>query len=652
MLYEVVTGRRPFAGSSQIATLAAILHEAAVPATSVNPEVPAQVEKLLNKCLEKEPDRRYQSSEDLATDLRRLLRDLEPARQSAQARTELAPAVSQRPSIAVLPFQNMSTESAHSFFAGGLHDELLTQLAKVAGLKVISRTSVMGYKDTTKPLKVIGQELGVKTIVEGSVQVLGGRLRVNVQLIDAATDEHLWAERYDRTLDDAFAIQSDMAQQVVAAVGAALGADERREIAAAPTEDPEAYHLYIQGDSYRQRPGFQRQNFEVAQQLYERALARDPKFALAHAALSETHGHLYFQRFDPTAGRAARQREEAQKALCLAPDLPQAHAAMGRVYYWGEQDYGKALQEFEIALRGMPNDAELWNTIGAVHRRLGDWDAVRAAFDRAVQLNPRSADVLGALGGMTFTFLRQYSEALRAYDRSIALTSGWADSWAWDKAWALVLWKGDLDALKSFLAHVHTDEELGGLGTARRTRAELLLLERRAEALLELVRNAPDAAFRGQMFYTPTSLYSAWGHELRDDVGAAQTEYGAALDLLDSASGEFADDWRIHDARGLALAGLGRSHDALSEVQWLRGTHTYRFDAFSGPEIRARIALILVRAGESEGGLDEIERDLAGPGWLSAPLLRLDPRWDPVREHPRFKALLVKYADPEIPAAR
>ena len=288
--------------------------------------MPVDLDRVIEKALARAPADRYQHMEDVAVDLRRLRKGLEsgsfasyqelqhavpPRRRQVgrlallgsavvvavvaagvgllRLRPGLKPPVPSRPAhtrsaIAVLPFQNLSAEATHAYFAGGLHDELLTQLAKVAALRVISRTSVMGYQGTSKPLKVIADELGVGSLVEGSVHVVGERLRVNVQLIDAATDEPLWAERYDRTLDDAFAIQSEVAQEIVRAVGAALSTAEQGRMTAAPTADAEAYRLYLQGCDYYARPGISRRDRESAQHLYEQALALDPNFALAHAA--------------------------------------------------------------------------------------------------------------------------------------------------------------------------------------------------------------------------------------------------------------------------------------------------------------------------------------------------------------------------------
>ena len=246
----------------------------------------------------------------------------------------------------------------------------LTQLAKVASLRVIGRTSVLGYEETSKPLRQIGQELAVGSIVEASVQVVGNRLRVAVQLLDPVTQAELWAERYDRTLDDAFAVQSDIARQIVAAVGATVTGTEAGAIAAVPTQNAEAYQFYLQGLEYQRRPGFQRENLVIAQQLYERALALDSSFALAHAAISYVHAMMYKWGYDRSATRLALAQREADVALRLAPGLPQAHLAAGVRYQargifragLGQSnvrgDFRAALDQLNLGLQGAPNDPD------------------------------------------------------------------------------------------------------------------------------------------------------------------------------------------------------------------------------------------------------------------------------------------------------
>ena len=316
------------------------------------------------------------------------------------------------------------------------------------------------------------------------------------------------AERYDRTLEDAFAIQSEVAQQIVAAVGAVLTSVEQGRLTAAPTANAEAYRLYLQGREYWSRPGRFRQNIEIAQQLYERALALDPNFALAHAALSHMHGPMYWFRYDPSVARAARQREEAEVALRLAPNLPQAHFAMGLVHYFGRRDYRRALHEFAIALKGLPSDAQLFATIGYVHRRLGNWDEVSAAFEKAAQLNPRYADLFSDLGGESYLIVRRYADAVHAYDRALSLAPD-LHNVAISRGWTYVVWQGQLDTLRAVLSRVPRDADLGDPGGIVSQRAEFLLWERDADSLLQTLQTAHVDVFDEQNFFLPGALYAA-----------------------------------------------------------------------------------------------------------------------------------------------
>ena len=675
VLYEMLAGQPPFTGP----TVESIVHQHLVTeppnVTNIRPAVPASVAAALQRALAKTPADRFNPVALFAEALsgraaaagttvptapgaviptkrsRRRLALLGLASLVVVAgvfavgrwlRPGAAAPRHPRTAIAVLPFENLSAEGPNAYFAPGLHDELLTQLSKVAALTVISRTSVMGYAGTSKAIKLIGQELGVGTLVEGSVQVVGDRLRVNVQLIDAATDAHLWAEHYDRTLDDAFAIQSDVAQRIVAAVGVALGDAEQRRVAQAPTANAEAYRLYLQGREYYSRPGYLRQNQEMAQQLFERALALDPDFALARAALSQVHGSMYWWRYDPSAARAARQREEAEAALRLAPDLPQAHSAMGLAHYRGRRDYRRALEEFAIALAGLPNDAELWALTGYVHRRLGNWNEVVAAFEKATQLAPLDANLFYDLAGQTYEVMHRYAEAVRAYDRALSLVPDLHVA-AIRRGETYVLWQGQLDTLRTVLSQVPRDAELGTRGDVAAQRAALLLWERNADSLLQMLQTARVDVFDGQDFFLPTALYAAWAHQLRGDHAAARAAFASAHVRLDSVLRELPDDWRVHAARGLALAGLGRRDAALREARWLRQSVVYREDAYKGPSVAEDRARILAQAGEADAALDEIERLLARPSWLSVHTLRIDPRWDPIRNDPRFQALLRRY---------
>ena len=667
VLYEMLAGHPPFTGGTAHEILARHSMDAVPSLAAARPTVPEGLERAIATALAKVPADRFSTAAQFADALARRgsSATVGAARSSRRVARLAVIAVAgmvtvggailmlrpspkapgyARTAIAVLPLQNLSAQGPHAYFAGGLHDELLTQLSKVAALKVISRTSVMGYESTKTPLRQIASELGVGSVVEGSVQIEGSRLRVNVQLIDAATDAPVWAERYDRTLDDAFAIQSDVAQRIVAAVGAALSDAEQQRLAAVPTANAEAYRLYLQGREYLIRPGFLRRNEEIAQQLFETALARDPGFALAHAALSEVHGRMFWFRYDPSPALAARQRAEAEAALRLAPELPQAHVAMGLAHFWGRRDYRRALEEFRVALKGLPNDARVWQFIGTVHRRLGNWDEVLAAFEKATQLNPRDAQLFFGFGGYTYQLMHRYADAVRAYNRALTLVPDLYDA-ALAKGWTYVRWQGQLDTLRAALSQVPTAAELGPRGTRAALYVQLLHWERNADSLLQVLTMARAPVFEGQDFLLPSSLYAAWAHRLHGDRPAARAAFDSARVLLDSVLRELPDDWRVHAARGLALAGLGRRDETLQETRWLQQSVVYREDALQGPQVAEDRARILAQAGEVEAALDEIERLLAGPSWLSVHTLRLDPLWDPIRDHPRFKALLAKYAE-------
>jgi tetratricopeptide (TPR) repeat protein len=469
-----------------------------------------------------------------------------------------------------------------------------------------------------------------------------------VQLIDAATDAHLWAERYDRRLDDAFAIQSEVAQRIVAAVGGVLTSAEQGRLTAVPTANAEAYRLYMQGREYYMRPGYLPQNLDTAQYFLERALALDPGFALAHAALSEVHGFMYWFRYDPSPARAARMREEAEAALRLAPDLPQTHIAIGLVQYFGRRDWQRALDEYAIALRDLPNDAWLWGQIGYTHRRLGNWDKVFEAFEKARQLNPRDANLFWDLGGVSYLFVRRYADAVSAFDRTLILAPDLHDVAIW-RGLTYVRWHGQLDTLRAVLSRIPSDSQLMGTGSLTAWRASLLLWERNADGLLILLQNAHVALFEYQIWFLPAALYAAWAHRLRGEHPAARAAFELSRVLLDSVMRGLPDDWRVHAARGLTLAGLGRRGEALGEAHWLQQSEVYRSDLVDSRWVAEDRAQILAQAGDSEGALGEIERLLTGPSWVSVHTLRLDPLWDPLRSNPRFQALLAKGAQMPSP---
>ena len=672
VLYEMLAGHPPFIGGTAYEILARHALDALPSLTAARPNVPAAIERAIATALAKSPADRFSTAARFAEALSCGESGGTAAAASAQlprggqnrpggwvalgaaavvlagaflffrpGRKAAGPAEAafERTAIAVLPFQNLGGDEEHGYFAGGLHDELLTQLSKVAALRVISRTSVMRYAGSTSPLGEIARELRVGSVVEGTVQVVGRRLRVNVQLIDAATDAHLWADRYDRTLDDAFAIQSDVAQHIVSAVGVALSSIESRGLAEAPTANAEAYRLYLQGREYFTRPSRLRQDYETAQQLYERAVALDPGFALAHAALADVLGLMHLLRYDPSPERLTRVIAEAETAIRLAPDLPKAHEAAGMAYGLARGDFAKALESYLRAVQGLPNDARLRQRIGFSNRQVGKWDDALAAFAKSTELDPYDADLFFH-HGRTEDMTRRYAEAVQSQNRAQSLApdlhaAAIAKGWAYARGW------GQLDTLRAVLGRLPEVVALGPLGDLAAHRATLYLWERTPDRVLQVLGTALGPVFESELSFRPVALYAGWAHRLRGDRLAARAAFDSARMVVDASLARLPDDWQARAARGLTLAGLGDRAAALAEVRRLERRPVYP-GGYIDVQISEDRARILAQIGEAEAALDEIEQLLQGPSWLSVHTLRLDPIWDPIRDHPRFRAALAK----------
>jgi TolB-like protein len=296
-------------------------------------------------------------------------------------------------SIAVLPFDNLSEEKANAYFADGMQDEILTKLASVGDLKVISRKSTAKYKSTPEDLKTVAPELGVATVLEGSVQRAGDRVRVNVQLLDTHTDTHLWAKSYDRDLKDVFAVESEVAQEIADTLRAKLSPSQSNALAAAPTRDPEAYDLFLKGEyeEHQAESALNGELFDRAEAFYRQALARDPNFALAYARLAQSELTRHWFISNMTSAELAEVKSNIERALAIAAALPDAHLALGMFYYWGYRDYDPALRELDRALELQPSSSDSWNFRAAIHRRRGEWQRALTEFDRAAELNPRDS---------------------------------------------------------------------------------------------------------------------------------------------------------------------------------------------------------------------------------------------------------------------
>jgi TolB-like protein/Tfp pilus assembly protein PilF len=545
-------------------------------------------------------------------------------------------------SIAVLPFESLSDEKENAYFADGIQDDVLTNLSKIGDLKVISRTSVMPYRGKASNVREIGKTLGVGAILEGSVRRIGNRVRVNVQLINADTDEHMWAEDYDRELTDVFAIQTDLAQKIATELRAKLSPSEKAQIENKPTENGEAYLAFVQAHNLSNAvEDFDK--LKQSEQLYERAIELDPKFALAMARYSQLESWIA-RTMERTLQRREKAQTLAERALQLQPDLPEAHLARGYSYYWGDNDYDTALKEFEIAQRALPNESEVYLAIGAIQRRQGKWADSTTNLEKAASLNPKDIWALQNLA-YNYQMLRNFDKANATIDRALAF-----DPTALGplevKCQLAVAEKGDFSVTeKAFEAVKSVPMSAEQKLKTATSRADLFLVERKYREGLEAAENLPDdqlATFPGALGGKYYSIGFA-RKALNDTVGAGE----AFLKAKNAVEGELKRSPEVektHIQMAKVLAQLGEKDAAVAEAQRATELLPESKDAFGGPEITAGVAEVYSILGDSDRAIEILDGLLSRPSAVTVEGLKVNPIWDPLRSDPRFQALLQKYA--------
>jgi len=544
-------------------------------------------------------------------------------------------------SIAVLPFQNLSDEKENAYFADGIQDDILTNLSKIGDLKVISRMSVMSYRgDAVRNAREIGKALGVATLLEGSVRRAGNRVRVNVQLINANNDEHIWAEDFDRDLTDVFAIQSDLAQKIASALQAKLSPNEKARLDNRPTQNPDAYLLFVQAHDYANRTDMFRDTSLKAEQLFEQATKLDPNFAAAFAGLSMVESWAYHS-FDPLPARREKARTAANEALRLQPDLPEGHLALGFSYHYGDRDYERALAEFEIAKRGLPNESKAYFAIGAIQRRQGKWAESNANLEKAATLDPKNTDVLINLAS-NYMALRNFEAADKTVDRAIAAAPQ-SFATAGLKAYLAAAWRGDLSVAERQFSTIPPGVDPNGLVTW--VRSGMLMWQRKFPEALAVVQKFPGETL---ITYTtapaPKAFLEGTIHFLEGDKPRAQIEFEKARVVSEQLLREAPEDPARHAQHGLILAALGQKEEAIKEGKKAVELLPESRDAFDGPQSTAALAQIYAWTGELDEAFRLLDHLLAVPNGVAVPILKLDPIWDPLRKDPRFQALIDKYA--------
>jgi TolB-like protein len=552
-------------------------------------------------------------------------------------------------SIAVLPFENLSEEKANAYFAEGVQDEILTRLSNVRDLKVISRTSTAKYQSKPDNLKTVANELGVATLLEGAVQKLGDKVRVNVQLIDARTDSHLWAKSYDRDLKDVFAVQSEVAQQITDKLRATLSQSESHALTSVPTQDPQAYDLFLKGE-YELRaaesvPGAEA--YARAEGFYRQAITRDPKFAQAYAALAycSMSSHWFFSR--RTAEQLAEVKSLIDRALELAPDSPDAHFSLATFRYWGHREYDAALAELDRTLELQPNNAKARQTRGWIFRRQGKWEQYLSEAKLAQQLDPRDGNIPGNIA-LGYCALRQWNDAEQYASRALAIDPHLFVA-ANAQVTAQINGRGDIEGARQTLENYYSREQpafggvagtavSGTVGTiAGGNRVYVHVLSRRFNDALASWDTLPPLKAAPPSVRLPARTVIQL---LAADFAHAKSEAEQARPLIEKGSAERPDDLFARSELAWIYVALGRKADALRVAQEAADQLTIEMDAILGPAGQLGLAEIEAWADKPEEAAKILRRLLSIPSPMSIARLKIDPVWDPIRNHPDFQKLL------------
>jgi eukaryotic-like serine/threonine-protein kinase len=684
VLYEMVAGSPPFSGETPSDCIAAILTAEPTPLSSISPDVPTKLESILRKALRKNSDERYQTINDMLGELRNLKAKLEAERSLSQTKSARDSNVSEvkppqrgllitlvvavvvavtvacffffgaakssanEKSIAVLPFENLSEDKSNAYFADGIQDEILTRLSKIADLKVISRTSTQRYKKTLQKPSEIAKQLGVANLLEGSVQKTNNQVRVNVQLIRAATDSHLWAETFDRRLTDIFSVESEVAKAIADQLRAKLTGEEREVIAARPTNNPQAYDAYLRGLAYTLKTGNSPANTLGAQKYLREAVRLDPKFALAWALLSyvDALGYLTLT-LQPTETLRDETGQAAETALALQPNLGEAILAKGYYYYACLKDYDSAVRYFGQARQFLPNSSQIPESLAYVARRRGQWEQSESYFNEAERLDPRNASLL-TQHAQSYMIVRRFPEALRKFDQVLDVIPDDVDTLAQQAGIAQA--QGDLMRSGALLASLNPSADDTG---ALEIQVYQAILERRPAEMIsrlsEILAN-PDPALgynNGELRF-----WLGWAQDVAGDHPVAQESWRQARTELEPFLKEQPDNYVLIGDLALVAMGLKDKAVAFALSEQAMQVLPLDKDAVDGPapiEVFARVAAQL---GDPERAIVALQKLLSIPSEgalasrvpLTPALLRLDPMFDPLRNDQRFQKLTLEHA--------
>ncbi|MFC1634195.1 protein kinase [Planctomycetota bacterium] len=666
IMYQMLAGHLPFEADTATDTLARIIERE--PNWELLPQnTPANIRVLLRRCLEKDPPHRLQHIGDAVLEISETQHPpttVRPVILHSKLRKRVMVvgvvfiialsglaawfALTKQPQpsskeirLVVLPFDNLGP-AEDEMFADGMTAEIAGRLSGIPGLSVISRKSAMQYKNVENNVQQISQELRVDYILEGTIQREkpldpNSQVRIQSQLIRASDDTQIWSKTYNGDMSEIFHLQFEFAEQVAQGLDITLLARDRKALASSPTENAEAYSYYLNGNEYFHQV-YLKKNFEIAINMYKKAIELDHNFALAYVKLSIAHSHMYWFHHDHSNGRIQKALEAIHKALEIAPDQPEIHMAYGWYYYLCHLDYEDALEQFATARKKRPNLSFLLEGISAVQRRMGNFDQSIMDFKKAFNLNPRSSRLAREIG-RTYELMRNYSEAELYIDRAIHLAPDQPHLYA-SKAQLYLLWEGGTEKARTVLEEAL--QNIGSLEDAFIARMFVLLnlFDGNYQEALTQLSSWKLEAFESQFYFIPRAQLYAQINGLLANRQLEQSHYESARSILETKIQEQPDDARFHSSLGIAYAGLGRKQDAIREGELAVELLPVSKEALQGFYRAKDLAQIYTMVGEHDAAIDQIEYLLSIPGELSIPLLKLDPAWNPLRNHPRFQKLI------------
>ena len=670
VLYQLLTRQPPFAGGTTYDTIKLLLETEPKQPRQLNPKVDRELSTICLKCLEKKPQRRYSSALALAEDLEHWLKHepIQARRTGLFVRgkkwLQRKPAIAgviilslalalaigwniwktefvHHPvakGIAVLPFENLSGNPDNAYFADGIQEEILTRLAKIADLKVISRTSTQRYHSKLGNLPEIAKQLGVANILEGSVQKAADQVRVNVQLINAQTDSHLWADTYERKLTDIFGVESEIAKRIAESLQAKLSGHEQQALAVKPTNNPEAYEAYLRGLAFQAR-GYSEDDLRKAIGFFEQAVQRDSNFAFAWARLSRAHTWKYFYN-DGTALRRDTATKALENAQNLEPSSPETLLALGYYQYWVLHDYGAAKTTFQRVSKIEPSNSEVPHGLAFITRREGHWNESIAYFEQALALDPRNVELLSDTA-LNYAMLRQFPTALKLYDRALDIVPNDPDIMASEAG--IFQGQGNLPEAARLLSGIN--EQPANEDTLAIKTTQLRLERNYGEVIRLLQVRLAQFHFLSEVDKGHEQAMLPFLQRLSGDSAGASVTAREAREALETSLKNRTDD-ELWASLALANAVIGEKGSALEEAERAMMLWPSSKDPVNGPTREENLALVQTVVGDNDRAISTLARLLQTPyaSWLygtpiTPALLRLDPIWDPLRGDPAFQKL-------------